>query len=178
MKHTCFPFCAPAVRPAWGNLLISSGICVGAWILALPECVAAPSASDDILIADFEQDTYGDWQTTGEAFGPGPAHGTLPNQMAVSGFLGKGLVNSYFRGDSTTGSLTSPEFQIRRRYINFLVGGGNHPGETCVNLIVDGAAVISTPGPDSETLDWASWDVGGFQNRAARIQILDRNQKN
>ena len=176
MKHTCFPFCAPAVRPAWGNLLISSGICVGAWILALPECVAAPSASDDILIADFEQDTYGDWQTTGEAFGPGPAHGTLPNQMAVSGFLGKGLVNSYFRGDSTTGSLTSPEFQIRRRYINFLVGGGNHPGETCVNLIVDGAAVISTPGPDSETLDWASWDVGGFQNRAARIQILDRNQ--
>jgi hypothetical protein len=29
------------------------------------------SAADDILIADFEGETYGDWKTTGEAFGPG-----------------------------------------------------------------------------------------------------------
>src|SRR3970282_2296967 len=34
----------------------------------------------DILIADFEGDDYGPWQATGEAFGPGPARGTLPNQ--------------------------------------------------------------------------------------------------
>ena len=36
------------------------------------------------------------------------AHGTLPGQMDVSGFKGKGLVNSFHQGDVTTGTLTSP----------------------------------------------------------------------
>ena len=49
--------------------------------------------SDDILIADFEGGDYGTWKITGTAFGPGPARGTLPGQMPVRGFLGKGLVN-------------------------------------------------------------------------------------
>ena len=40
---------------------------------------------DDILIADFESESYAPWIATGEAFGPGPAQGTLPNQMHVDG---------------------------------------------------------------------------------------------
>ena len=63
---------------------------------------------DDLLIADFEGKDYGDWKVTGTAFGPGPARGTLPNQMPVSGYLGQGLVNSFFGGDAATGTLTSP----------------------------------------------------------------------
>src|SRR5437016_6043999 len=47
-------------------------------------------AADDILIADFEGTNYGNWKVTGEAFGPGPARGTLPGQMQVDGFQGKG----------------------------------------------------------------------------------------
>ncbi|TWW08415.1 hypothetical protein E3A20_24580, partial [Planctomyces bekefii] len=35
-------------------------------------------ASDDLLVADFEGETYGEWQVTGEAFGSGPARGALP----------------------------------------------------------------------------------------------------
>ena len=54
--------------------------------------------------------------------------GTLPNQMAVSGFQGHGLVNSYIGGDRSTGTLESPQVKIDRRYINFLIGGGHHPG--------------------------------------------------
>ena len=30
-------------------------------------------AADDILIADFESDTYGDWEVEGTAFGSRPA---------------------------------------------------------------------------------------------------------
>lgn len=50
-------------------------------------CASAQESSTrpDILIADFEGTSYGNWKATGEAFGPGPARGTLPGQMAVSG---------------------------------------------------------------------------------------------
>src|SRR5450759_309258 len=78
-------------------------------------------ADGDLLIADFEGDDYGAWKVTGEAFGPGPAHGTLPGQMQVDGFKGKGLVNSFYKGDGTTGTLTSPEFKIERKFISFLI---------------------------------------------------------
>lgn len=62
--------------------------------------VAAQAA--DIVVADFEAETYGAWTVEGEAFGPGPARGTLPHQMHVDGFLGKGLVNSIGRGRGVT----------------------------------------------------------------------------
>ena len=97
-----------------------------------------PALPQDILIADFEQSDYGDWVVSGEAFGPGPARGTLPGQMQVSGFEGNGLVNTFYQGDGTTGTLTSPTFKVERNYINFLIGGGGHPGQTCMNLLADG----------------------------------------
>ena len=58
-------------------------------IVALTWGAAMAQAADpDIVLADFEGKDYGDWKTTGEAFGPGPAQGTLPRQMEVSGYLG------------------------------------------------------------------------------------------
>src|SRR6476646_2695644 len=148
--------------------------------LLLPLLLVTPAlAADraDVLIADFEGKDYGDWKTTGEAFGPGPARGTLPNQMPVTGFLGKGLVNSYFGGDASTGTLTSPEFTIDRKFINFLVGGGKHPG-TRIDLLVGGKAVRTATGPNdkpggSEHLDWHTWDVAEFTGKKAVIRIVD-----
>src|SRR4051794_23272201 len=72
-------------------------------------------AADDVVFADFEGTDYGAWKTEGEAFGAGPARGALPGQMAVEGFVGKGLVNSFNKGDDSLGTLTSPEFKIERR---------------------------------------------------------------
>jgi fructan beta-fructosidase len=134
--------------------------------------------TEDILVADFEGETYGDWKVTGEAFGPGPAKGTLAGQMAVSGFEGKRLVNTYFNGDDTTGTLTSPTFEIQRRCINFLIGGGMYPGEACINLLVDGKAVRTATGPNdrpggTEALDSHSWDVSDLAGKTAQIQIVD-----
>jgi fructan beta-fructosidase len=146
-------------------------------LLLLLPALAAAADGPNILIADFEGDTYGDWTTTGTAFGKGPARGTLPNQMPVTGFLGKGLVNSYVGGDASTGTLTSPEFTIDRKYINFLVGGGKHPG-TRIDLLVDGKAVRTATGPNdkpggSEHLDWHSWDVTELAGKKAVIKIVD-----
>lgn len=147
--------------------------------LVLALLLAAPlHAADDVLIADFEGDTYGEWKTTGTAFGPGPARGTLPNQMPVSGYLGKGLVNSYYGGDASTGTLTSPPFPVQRRYLNFLIGGGKAPGKTCIDLLIDGKVVRTATGPNdrpggSERLDWHTWDVGEFAGQTATLRIVD-----
>jgi hypothetical protein len=83
---------------------------------------------DPQIFADFESGTYSDWKKTGTCFGERPATGTLPHQQPVTGFGGKYLVNTYLGGDQSTGTLTSPEFEIKRPYIHFRIGGGNHPG--------------------------------------------------
>ncbi len=134
------------------------------------------AGGDDLLIADFEEKDYGPWTVTGTAFGPGPAAGTLPNQMHVDGFLGKGLVNSYFGGDGSVGTLTSLPFTVERKAINFLIGGGHHPGETCINLKIDGKVVRTATGRDSERLDWESWDVAEFAGRTATVEIVDEHR--
>jgi fructan beta-fructosidase len=136
-------------------------------------------AADDILIADFEGPDYGEWKTTGEAFGPGPAHGTLPGQMPVDGYKGKGLVNSFYHGDASTGTLTSPPFKIERKFISFLIGGGKDPQKTCMNLLIDDKIVRNATGPNdkpggSETLSPDSWDVSALVGQTAVIQIVDQ----
>ncbi|HEU4751819.1 MAG TPA: GH32 C-terminal domain-containing protein, partial [Armatimonadota bacterium] len=103
---------------------------------------------------------------------------TLPNQMPVSGYEGQGLVNSFFRGDGTTGTLLSPEFAVSRRYVSFLIGGGGFPGKTCMELLVEGKVVRSATGPNtqsggSERLEPQYWDVAEFAGRPARLRIVD-----
>lgn len=140
---------------------------------------AAVQSRPDILIEDFESETYGDWVVEGTAFGPGPATGTLPRQMEVTGYRGKRLVNSFYGGDGSTGRLLSPPFTIRRRFINFLVGGGGYPGKTCMNLLIGGAVVRTATGPNTrpggtERLHWHTWDVSEFEGEEARLEIVDR----
>lgn len=133
---------------------------------------------EDILIADFEREDYGAWQVEGEAFGPGPAKGKLPGQMEVGGYEGKRLVNSFFKGDRAVGTLTSPPVRIERKFLNFLIGGGAHKGETCINLLLDGKIVRTAVGPNdrpggSERLQWHSWEVSDLQGKSAVLQIVD-----
>jgi sucrose-6-phosphate hydrolase SacC (GH32 family) len=124
------------------------------------------------VLADFEGKDYGDWKTTGEAFGPGPAQGRLGDQNPVDGYLGHGLVNSYYHGDATTGTLTSPEFEITQPFLNFLIGGGSQK-ETRMDLLVAGKVVRTATGSDAERLAWSSWDVREFLNQKAALQIVD-----
>ena len=135
--------------------------------------ISSARGATDILIEDFESADYGDWVVTGEAFGPGPAQGTIGSQRTVSGYLGERLVNTYYSGDKVVGTLTSPAFTIQRDYINFLVGGGNHPGQTCMNLLVNDAVVRTMTGIDDEALVWVNWDVSDLVGDQAVLQIVD-----
>jgi fructan beta-fructosidase len=146
--------------------------------VALLGGLSSPAQQPDLLFENFEGTNYGTWTVTGEAFGPGPARGTLPGQMAVDGFLGKGLVNSFYKGDGTTGTLTSKPFKIERRFIKFLIGGGGLAGQTCLNLRVDGRVARTATGPNtqpggSEHLDWQSWEVAEFAGQTVVLEIVD-----
>lgn len=127
------------------------------------------------VISDFETTTYSGWTTEGTAFGAGPASGSLSGQMSVGGYLGNRLCNSYNGGDGTIGKLTSSVFTISKNCINFLIGGGNNPGGTCINLVVDGTVVQSTTGANTETLKWAGWNVSQWKGKQAYIEIVDNS---
>ena len=136
-------------------------------------------AADDIVVADFEGESYGKWQSSGEAFGTKPAAGTLQMQLPVSGFRGAGLVNSYRGGDKTKGTLTSPPILVQRRYLSFLVGGGGHQDRTCVNLLHDGKVVRTRTGAHHPTerrekLEPAMWDLKDLLGQSVSIQIVDK----
>ena len=158
------------------NLLLIAG-CLSFMLSALT--MPSPlSAEDDILISDFEAADYGDWKVEGTAFGTAPAKGTIGCQMQVTGFEGKGLVNSFLGGGRPTGKLTSPEFTIERDYIEFLIGGGGHPGKTCINLLIDGEVALTATGPNtqpggSEFLNWENWDVRKYKGKKGVLQIVD-----
>ena len=143
-------------------------------------CQATLAAGPDIMVADFEGPDYGKWTTAGEAFDAGPAHGTLLGQMEVVGFEGKGLVNSFRKGDGSTGTLTSEPMIIKRKNINFLIGGGGYAGETCINLLVNDKVVRTATGPNtmpggSERLAWHTWNVADLIGKTAVIQIVDKH---
>ena len=133
--------------------------------------------ADELLIADFEGADYGGWEVTGDAFGTSPRWRETEMMEEISGFEGKGLATSYQDGDEPRGTLTSPEFTIERNYIVFLISGGEDKRRTCMNLLVDGEIVRRTAGAESNALDWKNWDVSELKGKSAKIQIVDRRQR-
>jgi levanase len=122
-------------------------------------------------VAGFNDGTYNGWAVSNEPgnwkngpFTDAPAAGTLPGQNLVGGFVGAGLVNSFNDGDWPLGSMSSPGFTVDSDYINFLVGGGQHPRVSDKldntpppgDLLFNGFEV-----PDGTTLADAGWTGTG-----------------
>ncbi|MFB6722170.1 GH116 family glycosyl hydrolase [Kribbella sp. NPDC056345] len=133
----------------------------------------------DIVFETWGSDTYGAWTTTGDAFGSGPVKPEqTPALMQRYGDLnvhGSRFVTSYnFRlsgdPDGRTGTLTSPPFEISRRYVAVAIGGGNRG---TVNVVVDGNVVATATGTNSEPLVGQLLDVGNYEGKTARIQVVD-----
>jgi len=136
----------------------------------------------DVTIETFEGETYGDWAVTGTAFGSGPILvKDVPDYQGDVGAVGTRVVNSHASApgssigekDGATGTLTSPPFAVTRKYINILVGGGAHTGQTCVNVLVAGKVVGSVTGDTNNHMRWKSLNVNAYTGKEATIQIVD-----
>lgn len=151
----------------WGHILIDEIIFAG-------DATSPPPRSDDVVFDFSGTGTFESlgWTATGDLVGKSPANGTLAGQQTVSGNRGS-FVNTFYDGDATTGTLVSPSFNITKKRINFLIGGGNAPGVQCINLKVGGQVVRTATGSDSEQLVPKSWDVASLIGQSAVIEIAD-----
>ncbi len=150
---------------------------------------------------DFETGDLTDWEKEGEAFDFQPTWGDNPtarNRGQPSEHQGDwwlGLYEKYqgpdkgeklgqnpggTQGDGPQGTLTSIEFTIVGKTMNFLIGGGKHPweddpGACSVNLEIDGKVVLTATGNDTETMARVEWDVSEFSGETAQIVVVDNN---
>lgn len=127
----------------------------------------------DIDFEDWEDGTFDRWTIEGDCFGPKPVTGTLENQQPVSGWRGKYYLSSFAKGDGRRGRAVSRSFAIERDYVHLQVGGGNHRGQTCVNLRINGQVVLSAVGDNTEVLRSVRWDVKAYRGQSAQIEIVD-----
>ncbi len=130
--------------------------------------------AQDILIDDFSSG-FSKWQQTGTAFSPGPSTPAQAARLGITGSPDGTVATSKIQdnSDAPVGTLTSSPFQISRKYISFLVSGGDYEHDNCLNLLVNGQVVKSATGRNSDVMAAASWEVSAFAGRSAQIQIVD-----
>ncbi|PNP41513.1 hypothetical protein TGAMA5MH_06614 [Trichoderma gamsii] len=114
------------------------------------------------------------WTPTGDFVGEGPEGGTVLTLWSKS----KG------DGDGDIGSLTSSNFTITSKYVQFQIGCCSNPAivgaygtpqdiETTINLLVSGEVVRSTTGVSGGGITWRSWDVSDLVGQTASIRLID-----
>lgn len=159
--------------------------------IALLECTAQPAPPPaepprpDLLFEDFEKETYEGWTVTGTAFGSGPREkAKMPAYQGDVGGQGKRVVNSHNTrhgedvraGDNHVGRMVSRPFTLRRKFFRFYIGGGDNPGQTCLNLLVDGKVVRTATGRNSNRMRLEHFDVRDLEGRTARVEIVDEKR--
>ncbi|HEY5836734.1 GH32 C-terminal domain-containing protein [Streptomyces sp.] len=109
------------------------------------------------VLQGFDGPDYGDWTTTGTAFGDRPVSAA---ESGVTGVDGAGFVDSFLGNDAATGTLTSPPFAVTADYLDFKVGGGNHPHRS--DAVIDPQpAPAGTVLADFEGADYGDWTATG-----------------
>jgi len=173
---------ARGLEGAAGNLVNAVSRSGEATLVAMSFAAARPSDRPDVVFEDWSKDGYEGWTVEGRAFGTGPiAVRDVPDYQGDVGGDSARVVNSHATApgddvaakDGATGTLTSRPFTVSRRFVRVWIGGGSHPGKTCVNLVVDGKAVRSLTGHNSNQMRVGLLDAGGFEGREARLQIVD-----
>jgi levanbiose-producing levanase len=126
------------------------------------------------LLSGFEGAAYDPgWTATGSFVGAGPSVENRPGMVGNAA-----LDTSVGGGDPATGTITSPTFTLDRNHLHFLVAGGDHPhgrpGETSVNLVVNGTVVRTATGDDTGVLKPVDWDVSQLPGQRAQVRVIDQ----
>ena len=134
-------------------------------------------AAEDRILADFEKSLDGWTVIDGDSapFANGPSQEPLKNHRELFGYQGKGFLTTCRPSNKTVVDLQSPEFEIDRDYLSFLLGGGREWRKLRLQLIVDGKVVRKrTPRYWSMALLRDAWDVKEFRGKRAHLKLSDQ----
>lgn len=120
---------------------------------------------------DFETASLDGWDGDLERFGSGSASGLV----RLRGQHGKGVLSSLRGGKRARGEVLSPEFTLVGGRLSLLVAGSRRLSG--VELVVDGRAVASAHGNDSDSMYPELWDVSAYQGRRARLRVFDQDTR-
>ncbi len=170
-----FPLLSPLILTVF--LLISLFYLPTTRAIAQNAPLAASAPSGDQVFADFESGTFDGWTIQGDCWGKAPATDDLFNGQ-ITGFQGQSFACTLSprRGCVATGRATSRDFIIQKPFIRFLIGGGNFPGQACLNLIVDGKTVQTATGDGTAALRRQEWDVTALRGKTAHLEIVDSTE--
>ena len=160
--------CRKVIRSigSWGGLSLLA--------LTVGSGFSANNPTQDLNIGRLGENSFGDWIATGTAFGPSPVDPGQAAKWGIENAVGPAVITSTGRGDGPTGTLTSPEFKIKRKYLAFRIAGGDQEHDLGVNLIINGQVTRSATGWRSDRLAPSSWDVSAWAGQKARVQIVDQ----
>ncbi len=143
------------------------------------------AARSEIVFEDWNKDDYQGWTAEGTAFGKGPVRkSAVPQYQGDVGGDTDRVVNSHATApesevagrDNATGKLTSRKFTIERHFLRLWVGGGDHAGRTCVNLLVDGKVARTVTGRRNNRMTLQTLDLRDLAGKEACLEIVDAQQ--
>ncbi|MBU0607927.1 MAG: hypothetical protein KKI08_08560 [Armatimonadetes bacterium] len=127
---------------------------------------------------DFETGDLQGWQPVQGDLGTQPANRDDDRYGGNFSKQGKWFVGTYESGgDGVQGELRSPVFTITCDQIALLVGGGNHPDETFVALVLaeGDQQVRRATGHNTEAMDEVVWDVAAWKGQKAYARLVDHH---
>jgi len=131
------------------------------------------------LNLDFETGTLKDWTAEGDAFQGQPIKGdtVFPRRADMrSRHQGKYWIGGYEKlGDKPTGTLTSVPFTVTHPWASFLVGGGPHTLETCVEIVCGKDVIFRASGREAEDLERVVVDLAKYRGKEIVIRLVDRH---
>ncbi|MBP3960094.1 DUF1080 domain-containing protein [Gemmata sp. G18] len=136
-------------------------------------------ADGKALNLDFETGDLKDWTAEGEAFKGQPIKGdTVAARRGDnrSRHQGNYWIGGYEKlGDKPTGTLTSAPFKVTHPWASFLVGGGAHTLQTCVEIVSGKDVIFRATGTEEEDMRRVAVDLTKFKDKEIFVRVVDKN---
>lgn len=131
------------------------------------------------LNLDFETGDLKDWTLDGAAFKGQPVRDDTVKARRgdmQSRHQGRFWIGGYEKaGDRPTGALTSAPFKVTHPWASFLVGGGQHATETCVELVSGKDVIFRATGTEVEDMARVAVDLTKHKDKEIFVRVVDRH---
>lgn len=131
------------------------------------------------LNLDFETGTLKDWTLTGDAFKGQPIKGDTVKARRgdmQSRHQGQYWIGGYEKvQDKPVGTLTSAPFKVTHPWASFLVGGGPHATETCVEIVSGTEVIYRAAGTETEDMTRVAVDLTKHKDKEIFVRVVDKH---